>query len=106
MYAHLEYGRTGLAIDLPDANVVKCLGYHPVAPLADADSAVRRVLAEPTGTLPLAQLARGRSSVCIAVCDVTRPVPNEALLTPVLETLEAAGIARERILILVATGLH
>jgi nickel-dependent lactate racemase len=37
---------------------------------------------------------------------VTRPVPNQVLLPPILETLELAGIPRREILILVATGLH
>ncbi len=40
------------------------------------------------------------------VCDITRPVPNELILRPVLETLEQAGIARDQITILIATGLH
>jgi nickel-dependent lactate racemase len=42
----------------------------------------------------------------VVISDVTRPVPNPLLLPPVLETLEAAGIPRDRILILVATGMH
>jgi nickel-dependent lactate racemase len=33
-------------------------------------------------------------------------VPNRLILEPLLETLEAGGIEREQILILVATGLH
>jgi nickel-dependent lactate racemase len=63
-------------------------------------------LAGPTATAPLAELARGRKSACILICDITRPVPNELILTPVLAELEAAGIARQAITILVATGLH
>jgi nickel-dependent lactate racemase len=42
----------------------------------------------------------------VAICDITRPVPNRILLPPILHTLEASGIPRDRILILVATGLH
>jgi len=106
MRVDLEYGHDRLAIDLPEANVVKCLGYRPTQPLADPAATVCQALAKPTGTAALAELARGRASACIVICDVTRPVPNEVLLRPVLATLEAAGIARERILILVATGLH
>jgi nickel-dependent lactate racemase len=75
-------------------------------PLVDERQSVRRALVGPTGTRGLAELARGRSSACIVICDATRPVPNEAILRPVLETLEEAGILRGRILILVATGLH
>jgi len=106
MRVRLEYGRSGLDVCLPDRNVVKCLGYQPAAPLPFPEDAVRQRLANPLGTRPLAELARGRSSACVAICDVTRPVPNGLLLPPVLETLEAEGIPRERILILVATGMH
>ncbi len=67
---------------------------------------VREVLVQPTGTPPLAELARGRADACIVICDITRPVPNELILTPLLATLEAAGIPRDKIMILVATGLH
>jgi nickel-dependent lactate racemase len=102
----LEYGRTGLEVDLPDRNVVKCLGYRPAQPLADPVATLARQLCQPTGTPPLAELARGRQSACVAICDITRPVPNQTILPPILETLEAAGIPRQRILILVAIGLH
>lgn len=106
MRVRLEYGRTGLDIELPAERVVGKLAYQTAPPLPQPDQTLRELLARPTGTPPLAELARGRRSACILVCDITRPVPNELLLRPVLETLEAAGIPRERILILVATGLH
>ena len=106
MRVRLEYGRTGLDVELPDQRLVKCLGYQPVEPIEDAAAAVRQALAGPCGAPPLAELARGRQSVCIAVCDITRPVPNRLILEPLLEILEAGGMAPERILILVATGLH
>lgn len=106
MKVHLEYGRTGLDVDLPDRNVVGCLQYRLADPLAEPDSAVRQALANPTSTPPLAELARGRRNACVVISDVTRPVPNRILLPPILETLETAGIPRSEILILVATGMH
>ncbi|MGA2621263.1 MAG: nickel-dependent lactate racemase [Thermoguttaceae bacterium] len=106
MRIRLEYGRTGLEVELPDRHVVKCLGYQPAEPLADPHGAVEQSLAEPLGTPSLAELARDRRNACIAICDVTRPVPNRLLLTPLLATLESAGIPPDEILILVATGLH
>ncbi len=106
MRVSVNYGRTGLEVDLPEANVVKVLSYQPADPLPDPAAAVARRLAEPVGTPPLAELARGRRDACVVICDVTRPVPNAVLLPPLLETLEGAGIPRERILILVATGMH
>lgn len=106
MRFHLEYGRTGLDVDLPGDRVVRTLAYKDAAPLADPAAALAERLARPTGAAPLAELARGRSSACILICDITRPVPNELILSPVLATLERAGIPREQITILVATGLH
>jgi nickel-dependent lactate racemase len=106
MRVKLEYGKTGLEVDLPDGRVVGSLAIKPAAPLADPVAVLRDKLAHPTGSPPLAQLAQGKKSACIAICDITRPVPNALLLAPILETLEAAGIARDSILILIATGLH
>lgn len=106
MRVHLEYGRTGLEVELPDRNVVRCLQYKPADPLPHPDAAVRQCLAQPTGTPPLIELARGRRDACVVICDVTRPVPNRIILPPILETLELAGIPRDRIMVLVATGMH
>ena len=80
MRIHLDYGRTGMEADLPDRNVVKCLRYQAAQPVVDPDQAVHERLARPTGTPPLAELARGRRSACVVISDVTRPVPNRALL--------------------------
>ncbi len=106
MRVRLSYGRSGLEVELPDDRVVAVLDIQPVEPLADPHDAVRRALREPIASPPLYELARDRRSACILICDVTRPVPNRIILPPVLQTLEEAGIPRDRILILVATGLH
>jgi len=106
MRVRLEYARGGLDVELPDDRVVRTLAYKDAVPLADPAAAVEAVMARPTGTRPLAELARGRRDACIVICDITRPVPNELILTPMLATLEAAGIARDKTTILVATGLH
>ena len=106
MRLRLEYGRSGLEVELPERHLVKSLQYPDLEPLADPLGAVELALDEPIGTVPLSELARGRRNACVVVSDVTRPVPNWLLLPPLLERLEKAGIARENILILVATGLH
>jgi len=102
----LEYGRTGLEVDLPEDRPIRELSYKAARPLADPAAALVQVLEHPTGTPPLAELARGRKSACIVICDITRPVPNRMILEPMLETLERSGIPREAIVILIATGLH
>jgi lactate racemase len=106
MHITLDYGRTGLEIEVPDERLVGPLGIRPVPPVADLPRAVRDALDHPISSPPLAALARGRRNACILVCDITRPVPNRLLLPPMLETLERQGIPRSEILLLIATGLH
>ena len=103
----LKYGTDGLRLSLPETPGFQGV-LSPSEPvvLREPGSAVAETLAAPTGGLPLAELARGRKSACIVVSDVTRPVPNPVLLPPILSTLSGAGISRENILLLVATGMH
>jgi lactate racemase len=106
MRVKLEYGRTGLLADLPDERVVRTLHYKDAPPLLDPCASLAEVLERPNGTAPIAELARDKQNCVIAICDITRPVPNEIILKPLLAILEAAGIPHKEITILVATGLH
>lgn len=63
-------------------------------------------MASPQSGPPLTELARGKKSACVVISDITRPVPNRLLLPPLLETLLAAGVPREGITLLIATGMH
>ncbi|MFO0825547.1 MAG: nickel-dependent lactate racemase [Gemmataceae bacterium] len=103
----LDYGKTGLDVTLPDERlIVPPLTIRPADPLPDANAALEAALKNPNGTKPLSELARGKKTACIVVCDITRPVPNKLILPALVKTLEAAGVPRAGITILVATGLH
>jgi nickel-dependent lactate racemase len=106
MKVTLDYGRTGLEVTLPDDRTVGPLSIKNAQPLADPEKALLDSLANPIGTKPLAELAKGKKNACVVICDITRPVPNKLILPPVLRTLEQAGIPRGEITILNATGLH
>src|SRR4051794_35182005 len=82
MRIHLDYGKTGLDVTLPEDRLVGPLAIRPAAPLSDPEAVIAAVLARPTGCRPLAEVARGRKSACILVCDITRPVPNKLILPP------------------------
>ncbi|MFO1319783.1 MAG: nickel-dependent lactate racemase [Burkholderiales bacterium] len=106
MDVFLNYGRGTLTVPLP-ANAVPTIIRKPAMPvLAEPVAGVEAALASPVGSASLTDIARGKSSACILICDITRPVPNGLLLPPLIRTLIAAGIPRERIVVLVATGLH
>lgn len=100
----LDYGTQGLEVEVPDhAQVLSMAG----APGLEAiEVGIEQALQNPMGTNSLARLAQGRRSACIVISDITRPVPNALILPPILRTLEAAGMARQDITILVGTGLH
>ena len=106
MKVELLYGRDVMTCDVPE-NARVHLIEKPVFPDADApEQQISTALSAPIGCAPLATLAEGRSSACILICDITRPVPNGLFLRPMIEQMMASGIARENISVLVATGLH
>ena len=102
----LSYGRGRLALDLPDGLEVTVICKPAMPAIPDPQAAVRAALAEPVGVPPLRELARGKSSACILICDITRPVPNGLFLPTLIRELLEAGLAAERVKVLVATGLH
>ncbi|MBN9119955.1 MAG: nickel-dependent lactate racemase [Planctomycetes bacterium] len=107
MQVTLDYGKTGLPVTLPDDRLIgPPLVIRPADPLPNPEAALATALANPIGTPPLSELAKGKKTACVVVCDITRPVPNSFILPPLLRTLESAGVPRSGITILVATGLH
>ena len=103
----LDYGRTGLAVEIPADRVVGPLAIKHVPPLDDPEAAVAAALDDPIGTPRLASAGRGRKDACILICDITRPVPNQTILRPMLQGSCARQAFRVKTrLILVATGLH
>ncbi len=106
MKIKLEYGRTGLEVEIPDADVTALLGLGLALPLENPEEAVQLALLNPIGSVALREAASGRTDACIVVCDVTRPVPNPLLLPFILDELAIAGIPRGNVTILIATGTH
>src|SRR5580765_3318150 len=106
MRMDLAFGKTGLTVTLPEGFRYRVLEARSAKPLPDPAAAIGLALDNPIGSIPLAELARGKSRAAISVCDITRPAPNRQVLPPLLARLEQSGIRRDSITILVATGLH
>lgn len=102
----LDYHRTGLEVSVPDENLAAVLNMRETAPLDDPAAATREALRRPVAGPPLDEIARGRRNACVVVSDITRPVPHDVILPPLLECLERNGLAPADITLLVATGLH
>ena len=106
MRVELSYGKGSLALDLPDGVEATVIRKPPMPVLANPVTHVEAALATSVGSRPLVEEARGARSACVLICDITRPVPNELLLPPVLHALLDAGLHPDQICVLVATGLH
>ena len=106
MEAKLAFGKEGLTVALPDSFNYQVLNSISAPPLADPVAAITAALDRPAAGPSLAAVAAGKKSAAISVCDITRPAPNPIVLPPLLRALEAAGIPRETLSILIATGLH
>ena len=106
MRVELSYGKNGLAIDLADDLDIHVIRKPAMPVLPEPEAAIRKALAHPIGAPGLSELARGKKSACILICDITRPVPNALFLRPMIETLLEAGMPTSGITVLVATGLH
>jgi nickel-dependent lactate racemase len=106
MRVDLSFGKTGILVELPDGFHYRLLEARSAQPLGDAPAAIEQAMDKPVAAPPLREMARGKASAAISVCDITRPAPNRQVLPPLLERLDRAGIPRNGITILVATGLH
>jgi len=99
----LAYGRTGLAVEVPDDAVVVTPVHHDAAP--DVPAELRRALREPVAGPPLRERVRPGQTVAISACDVTRAQPRHLMVPAVLD--ELAGIVDDAdVVVLVATGTH
>lgn len=103
MRVHLDYGTTGLDVDVPDAPTVVVSPRHQPA-LDDPAGALAARLASPTAGPPLQALVKAGQTVAIAVCDITRAQPREAMVRAILDALPQTAAAD--VTILVATGTH
>lgn len=102
----IAYGRGHLKVSLQEGIKPTIIRKPSLPKLTDQKAAIDEALAKPINAAPLPELAKGRKSACILICDITRPVPNKLFLRPVIETLMAAGMSADKISVVVATGLH
>ena len=103
----IAYGRGFLPVKLPAAAAPTVIRKAVIPALPDNRAAIRDALEQPIAARPLAALARGRSSACILICDITRPVPNRLFLRPDdRDDGRRTAFRSDRIDVLVATGLH
>ncbi|MCL4560184.1 MAG: nickel-dependent lactate racemase [Chloroflexi bacterium] len=102
----LPYGKQSIEFTLPEENLVGVLGPKPVPPCANPAEEIDRALDNPLDTLPIREIVHPGEKALILVDDYTRATPAAAILPHLLERLQAAGVPREDVTLLVSTGTH
>ncbi len=109
----VEFGKEAIEIRIPPCSAELRMREVPVS--SNPKEAIEGALQNPIGSPPLREIIRKKGkvpeeiTVGIAVSDITRPVPYKGeagILQPLLKQLEASGIRKEHIKIIVATGMH
>ena len=98
--------RRTLRLAIPDRNYLGSALPPRLPAVADPAAEVRRALRAPVGSPRLAELARGRERVTIAVTDLTRYCPDELVVDAILEELARAGLPESAITFVVGLGSH
>lgn len=102
MRVTLAYGKNGLPVDF--GRSVDVIRPGTSTPVRNPSKALAYALRNPLGTQPLRDIARLGDQVAIAISDVTRPAPNQAMVRALLQ--ELAHVPTDRITLLIANGLH
>jgi nickel-dependent lactate racemase len=106
MEAYFSFGKSGIKVEVPESFRCQVILSHTAKAVPDERAALEAALDAPIGAVPLLELAAGKKTAAISICDITRPAPNARTLPPLLERLHQAGIPAEGVKILIATGLH
>ena len=102
----MKYGRSEIRVDVPDHNLADVLTSQEFPPIDNPERAILDALESPIDSPALSELAKNRESATIVISDITRPVPNKLILPPILKIIEDQGVPRDKINILIATGVH
>ncbi len=103
MKIHLQYGRDGLDVDVPDENVT-VLRPQFVSGLADEQAGFVEAVRAPIGSPPLRQKIAATDRVAVVIADGTRALPSDRLLPWLFA--ELGHVPTENFTVIVGTGTH
>jgi len=103
MTVALPLGEGTIDVSLPNAAVT--VAEPPGGDAVEPALAAREAMADPCGPA-LAERVDPDDSVAVVVTDVTRATPDDVLLAALVAELEAAGLDRGQITVVVGLGLH
>lgn len=104
----LNYGLRHIQCNFAPEKILAVVEPVKVEADAGASEQITTALRHPVGSKPLPQIVDDKDpqKVAIIVSDITRPIPYMAILPPLLAELQMAGVTREQITFVIATGIH
>jgi len=104
----LRYGKDTVKLPLEEKNIIKILNLKNRGVLLNPEDKLKELLKNPICSISLKELIFQRKArkILIIVNDITRPTPYKIILSPLLSELKEAGIRKEDINFIVATGIH
>jgi nickel-dependent lactate racemase len=99
----LQYGRTGLELNVPAANAT-IVEPRFVPGISDEAAAFREAVRTPIGRRPLREIVRATDRVAVVIPDHTRPLPRERLLPWLFAELD--HVPAKNFVIINGTGSH
>ena len=102
----LKYGKSAVEFQVPGGNLLGMLEPADLPGVPRDQEEIRRALAEPIESLPLKEMAKNKKNVVILVSDITRPVPSDKILPPIVGELNEAGVRDHQITVVFGLGYH
>ncbi|MEM2704014.1 MAG: nickel-dependent lactate racemase [Candidatus Bathyarchaeia archaeon] len=99
------FGNSRVSVKLPKRNLRVLVPQDPPA-LRDEDQEIQKVLLKPIKSSFIREIVSPQNRVVLLVSDITRPVPNRKVVPPILRELRKASVSKDKITIIVATGMH
>lgn len=103
MKTRLQYGKTGLDVEIPGRDVT-ILRPQFVEGLPDEHAAFQETVRNPIGSQPLKEIVNPAETLAVVIPDITRPFPSSRILPWLFE--ELSHLPPANITIITGTGSH
>ena len=106
MQVDIGYGKQKLGITIP--NFKQCKIFEPIwaEKMTNFDSKFKQSLLYPISSKPITELLESSKKIVIVVDDISRPIPTQEILVPLLDLFFANKIPLCNVQVIVATGVH
>jgi len=106
MRIKLKYGKGTRGVDVSSFKLVGIYEPSLQKGIQSIEEEIKRALYHPLGSKRLKDMAKLGDKVAIVIDDITRPLPSQEILPPLINELTSSGIKEKNVTIIIATGLH